>query len=1490
MTVESFDSSSLPDALGPILESFLGRLRRGERPSIKEYSDRYPAHAAEILELFPPLVEMEQAGLTGDAPSPASGAVGSATRALDDGADFRVLGDHDGSLSDRLGDYKILRMIGGGGMGIVYEAERVALRSRVALKVIHPKYRDRADHLRWFLREARAAAGLHHTNIVTVFDYGQHDGIPYYAMQYIAGHSLDKVLADVRRLKREAAPGAADNEGKHGLASEAETRPLEPSQGNAPPPDASLRCVSIGLLRGMFDSGPPVSTESQMAAVEACLGAADATQPEATAASHVATGFSGSTAPEEGDQPTASSGLSGVSGSSWASGFSSRYQREIARIGAQVADALDYAHKRKVIHRDIKPHNILLDALGNAWITDFGLAKLKQEEDQSTSQALVGTLRYMAPERFQGKSDGRDDIYALGATLYEFLALRPIFSGADPHKLLHQVEREQPVSLRRIDRRIHPDLAAIIATALAKDPADRYATAGELRDELRRFIEGRPVKRRPVPPYARFWRWCKRNPWLAAANITAAAVTTILAIGSTIAAKVYYDKSEKIAEQASKLERSEIDGRQKLFDAQVERARAGRFSHRVGQRFDSLVALGKAAMIGRGLGYSAEKLDPLRNEAIACMTLPDLKPAGPPIRTPEGVIAFAFDAVMTRYAFRLRDGTILVRRMGDDQEIARFTALGDRDIWVFALSPDGQYLMSGDKPSGAVVVWDVDRGVLCVRDRGPVSGMAARFSPDSRRIAVAHDDGAILVYNLKTGQCSRRWRGSAPASDLAFRPDGTSIAVVYRESQPTCRILDADTGKQVRAIAIPSAGSIAWSSDGATLALAGDDQKISIWNAATGDRKATMEVPIGGGLRTAFHPAGTLLASNGWEGRLRLWDPVLGRQILSLTDGQLADFSQDGRIFVGLGNEQSSWQVDPAVEYRTLAHASNPALNYARTSIHRDGRILAVGTDRGVMLCDLARGTELAFLPIGMAWHTMFEPSGDLLTNGSAGVLRWPIHIDPTNGEARTGPPRSLPLPGTTCAIAGDRAGRIVAVANHIEVRVDLGDRTVSIGPLDDCRGVTLSPDGQWLATDSHQNGGVTVWRLPDGVKANKLPIDGRAGALFSPDGKWLMTTQASCRLWEVGTWREVRQIAGTFCCFSPDGRLGVFQDSSKVLGLVEIETGHMVARLESPDQHHVGWAAFTPDGSRLIVATNDPPCVHVWNLRAIRRQLADIGLDWDAPAFPEDDSTSPDLPQLSPLKVDYGPLAGHIEHYSERPETLVERYSARIKQDPNDFDAFHHRAHALWQLNRPADAVDDVSRAIRLRPEDAHVLQLRAQIYALSLNKFEPAISDLEAALLREPSRRQIRELLAHCCNNHAWLLATGHPSHQDLDSALKLSLRAVELAPGQQVSLNTRGVVLYRAGQYAEAVTTLEKSLDAGHGQLGAFDLFFLAMAHHRLGDREEARGCLDRAIEWMSHPGPLTGDQAKELAAFRAEAEAVLAGPMGELPDDVFEGPRS
>ena len=199
-----------------------------------------------------------------------------------------------------------------------------------------------------------------------------------------------------------------------------------------------------------------------------------------------------------------------------------------------------------MLHRDIKPSNLLLDAVGNVWVTDFGLAKFEEGDDLSQSHDLVGTLRYMAPERFRGVSDRRCDIYALGATLYELLTLRPAFESADRLRLIDQIVHEPPAPLRQLDRRIPRDLETIVLKALAKDPKDRFATADELAAELRRFLENRPIRSRPISASERLWRWCKRNPAVAALTALAAALTVFIAIGSTVAAWTYYGQRNEL--------------------------------------------------------------------------------------------------------------------------------------------------------------------------------------------------------------------------------------------------------------------------------------------------------------------------------------------------------------------------------------------------------------------------------------------------------------------------------------------------------------------------------------------------------------------------------------------------------------------------------------------------------------------------------------------------------------------------------------------------------------------------------------------------------------------------------------------------------------------------------------------------------------------------------------------------------------------------------
>ena len=1252
------DSTVDRDPFERLAEEFAERLRHGEHPSLTEYVARCPERADDIRELFPALALVEHYKPAPDNSEHSSLVPVPTTR---------------GDLPDRLGDYRILRYLGEGGMGVVYEAVRESLHSHVALKVMHTQYRNREKYLRRFRAEARAAARLHHTNIVSVFDYGVEDGVCFYAMQYIAGQSLDKILIDLRQLRKEKKGFAAAEMAT--LASGSDDRlklgerntSLETGRASMDPLGQTVACMLLtgryaiavpsegsddgdtpplptgsAALRGAFEDADQMVLCAGKLAVQICTpvgGELKHTGPTSRALGFDADGAQTEIPParvpppesgdvQDGAQPSPDGSTSTLVGKSDA-----RYYREVARLGAQVADALAYAHRRGVLHRDIKPPNLILDPLGNIWITDFGLAKFEEGDDLSQSHDIAGTLRYMAPERLRGVSTAQCDLYALGTTLYEMLTLRPPFDGQDQLQLIHRIENQPPVPPRQLERHIPSDLETIVLKALAKDPNDRFETAEEMAGELRLFVENRPIRSRPIPFYQQFWRWCRRNPGLAGANIAAAVLTTILAVISTLAALT--------------LARAEYKTRLQLFEALHDRARAGRSSHRAGQRFNSLDALKQAITLGRELKLPPERFDSLRDEAIACMALPDLQPTGRVITQPQSVISFAFDPTMTRYALGFRDGTIQVRRVAADDEVASFHARGDGGFGVFAFSPDGRYLATAKAPRQALSVWDIDRRATVVNDRGPVHDRA-RFSPDSRRIAVVHANGDLLVYDLATGQPSRRGRVPKPGV-LAFRFDGAQIAVISDEKGPTCRILETETGRLVLSIPLKATGTgVQWSPDGTILTTPCADRMIYLWDAATGTLNVTLRGHTNSGLGSAFHPAGTLLASNGWESRLWLWDPVLGHPWLNLPGASNPLFSRDGRIVVSFEHQLTTYLVEPALEYGSFAHAGREPNDYGEVTIRSDGRVLALGTNRGVAIWDLARGRELEFLPIGYAMMLRFEASGDLLTSGPRGVWRWPVRLDLDLRKFRIGPPRQLPLPPGIEQIAEDQSGRIVALARHDFAHVNTPERTFQIGPLDHVKSVAVSPDGEYLATGCHGTAGAQVWRLRDSALLAHREFEGLVGVKFSSDGKWLMTENPPCRLWEVGTWREAQRLNGRGRCFSPDGRQVVVVDPSKVLLLVEAETGRTLARLMSPDLGDAWAVTFSPDGSRLVVSTRDGPAVHVWDLRAIRRRLTSLGLDWDAPAYPEQDPASSAAPPLPPLQIDYGPLAGRINRSTE--------------------------------------------------------------------------------------------------------------------------------------------------------------------------------------------------------------------------------------------------
>jgi WD40 repeat protein len=309
-------------------------------------------------------------------------------------------------------------------------------------------------------------------------------------------------------------------------------------------------------------------------------------------------------------------------------------------------------------------------------------------------------------------------------------------------------------------------------------------------------------------------------------------------------------------------------------------------------------------------------------------------------------------------------------------------------------------------------------------------------------------------------------------------------------------------------------------------------------------------------------------------------------------------------------------------EYRTLVCAAPVGRgNYEITSVHPDGRLLAVAMGDGIGLWDLTSSKELAFLRSQGSTFVLFEPSGTLLTNGSAGLLRWPVRADPASpGLVRIGQPQKLFVPGPICHIARSHDGGVIAVSQFQGGRVlhaDRPDQPITLGPHDDARGVAVSPDGRWVATASFTRTGVKIWDALSGKLLKELPID-LSWVDFSPDGKWLATTGGGLRLWAVGSWQEGPRIGGgNAFAFSRDGKLLAVETGYGAIRMVDPETGREYARLEDPNQDRAFHMSFTPDGTRLVATNGDSQSIHVWDLRLIRQKLAEMALDWNLPPYP---------------------------------------------------------------------------------------------------------------------------------------------------------------------------------------------------------------------------------------------------------------------------------
>jgi WD40 repeat protein/serine/threonine protein kinase len=1102
----SDNDRSAADPLGQIADEFVQAFRQGKQPSVEEFARRYPAHADAIRDMLPALLLMEQAKAADDSPGqPRPGAASDAALSL-----------------RQLGDYQILREVGRGGMGVVYEARQLSLGRHVAIKVLPPHALLDPRQLGRFRREARSAAKLHHTNIVPVFGVGEQGGLHYYVMQFIPGLGLDVVLDELRHMRQPR--------GKQPL-----TRGDGPSRPTSVTRDVPAADVARALLTRPYRQAEPA-------------GAPAAAPPEpAAGGDFVVSG------PVRATDPSAPIHLPGQTEASTLSESGQQYWQGVARVGVQVADALAHAAAQGVLHRDIKPSNLLLDDTGNVWVTDFGLAKAPSDDDLTQTGDIVGTLRYMAPERFSGRGDVRSDIYSLGLTLYEMLVLRPAFDETDRNQLVKQVLHDEPPRPRKVNPAVPRDLETVVLKAIARDPAHRYQTPAAMAEDLKRFLEDRPVRARRASLPERFWRWCRRNPGIAGLTLVVFVLSVTVAVGSSLAAWHIAAARDNEERERRRAEENARRSHQGLVHLQITKGL---------QLMDAGDLSGALAWFTRALeldaGEPAEAMHRIRLTAV--------------MRQCPRLAQMWFHAGPTTCVEFSPDGRRLVTT-GHDR-LAR--------VW--------------DLASGAAVT-----PPLRHRDMVPYG----TFSPDGSRVLTCSLDGSARVWDADTGDALATFQHAGGVWHAAFSRDGRFV--VTASADRTARVWDAASGRPVTPPLCHegTVWEVAFSPDGRWVVTGSEDKTARVWDAASGRpilpilrHKAELEC-------VEVSPDGRRILTVSGD-KAYLWDAATGQPAFPArplgSNSRRCTFTPDGEQVVLTGGETVQiWDLAKGLLLPVRMQHPVPIWHVA---VSPDGRRVATVGGNAARLWDMHTGQPLSPLlkHNGLANHAAFSPDGRFLatTGGNTANVWDTATVQPavtTLKECRE---------VATAVFSAD--ARYLAGSGLNSGRLGIWDTASgeALPPPEKYQGAyvyaSFSADGRLLVT-THTDRTTAVWELATGKLLGLLPAqEARVrSAVLSSDNRLIVTAceDKTARVWDVATGQPQGSILHhpeyvSRLAFHPDNRHVLTTSVDWTAQVWDWTSGERIGR---PVKHGgpLWCATFSPDGSRMLTGSHDRTA-RVWS------------------------------------------------------------------------------------------------------------------------------------------------------------------------------------------------------------------------------------------------------------------------------------------------------